>query len=439
MAFRSQVQHPPVSRDTRQGGPVVLRRPQARSLTLPAADGRRLRALLLGLGLLLILCWIGREARAARTDAPVGEPAAGQSAEAVAAWPTIALVPFLDGVANVVQVTHAGDGTGRIFVVQQAGYVRLVIGGVLQATRFLDIHTKVVAGGEQGLLSIAFPPGFAAKQYFYVNYTRAGDGATVISRIPVSADPNVANPAGEQVLLVIPQPYANHNGGQLAFGPDGYLYIGMGDGGSSNDPQGNGQKMSTLLGKLLRIDVESGGRPYAVPSSNPFVGKQEVRPEIWASGLRNPWRFSFDRATGDLFIADVGQNRLEEVNVQPASSKGGENYGWNILEGSRCLRSKTCDTTRLVLPVAEYGHDRGCSVTGGMVYRGKALPRLQGTYLYGDYCSGRIWGMRREAGRWTSVELADTRLSISTFGEDEAGEVYVADHGKGGIYRLEER
>jgi len=195
--------------------------------------------------------------------------------------------------------------------------------------------------------------------------------------------------------------------------------------------------MNTLLGKLLRIDVESGTRPYAVPPSNPFVGKQEVRPEIWASGLRNPWRFSFDRATGDLFIADVGQNRLEEVNIRPASSKGGENYGWNIMEGSHCFRSKTCDTAGLVLPAAEYGHDQGCSVTGGIVYRGKAFPHFQGTYVYGDYCSGRIWGVRKKDGRWSATELADTTLAISTFGEDEAGEVYAADHSSGGIYRLE--
>jgi glucose/arabinose dehydrogenase len=271
-----------------------------------------------------------------------------------------------------------------------------------------------------------------------VNYTdRAGD--TKVARYRVTKDADRADPASEEIVLAVQQPYANHNGGQLAFGPDGYLYIGMGDGGSANDPYGNGQKMSTLLGKLLRIDVESGVRPYAVPPSNPFVGKKEVRPEIWASGLRNPWRFSFDRATGDLFIADVGQNRFEEVNVQPASSKGGENYGWNVLEGSHCLRSKTCDTAGLVPPAAEYDHGRGCSVTGGMVYRGKVLPHFQGNYVYGDYCSGRIWGMREEDGRWNPAELADTRLSISTFGEDEAGEVYVADHSNGGIYRLEGR
>jgi glucose/arabinose dehydrogenase len=314
----------------------------------------------------------------------------------------------------------------------------IVKDGVQLSVPFLDIRDRVGCCGERGLLSAAFPPGYRGKRYFYVNYTdRAGD--TKVARYRVTQDADRADPASEEIVLAVQQPYANHNGGQLAFGPDGYLYIGMGDGGSANDPHGNGQKMSTLLGKLLRIDVESGVRPYAVPPSNPFVGKKEVRPEIWASGLRNPWRFSFDRATGDLFIADVGQDRFEEVNVQPPSSKGGENYGWNVLEGSHCLRSKTCDTAGLVPPVAEYDHGQGCSVTGGMVYRGKALPHFQGNYVYGDYCSGRIWGMRKEDGRWNPAELADTKLSISTFGEDEAGEVYVADHSNGGIYRMEGR
>jgi glucose/arabinose dehydrogenase len=211
----------------------------------------------------------------------------------------------------------------------------------------------------------------------------------------------------------------------------------MGDGGSANDPYGSGQKMSTLLGKMLRIDVESGERPYAVPSSNPFTVRKNALPEIWALGLRNPWRFSFDRATGDLYIADVGQNRYEEVDVQPASSRGGENYGWNIMEGKHCFRSKTCDAAGLIMPAAEYGHGQGCSVTGGMVYRGREFPQLAGTYLYGDYCSGRIWGLRKQGDQWISRELAKTRLSISTFGEDESGEVYVADHTSGTIYRVE--
>ena len=301
MAFRSIVKHPSDPVAARHESLPPSHRPRGRDVARPAAEGRWLR-LLLGLGLLLILSWIGLEIRAADTHR--GGTAAGQAPEAAAAWPTIALVPFLDGVANVVQVTHAGDGTGRIFVVQQAGYVRLVIGGVLQTTRFLDIHLQVLAGGEQGLLGIAFPPGYAAKQYFYVNYTRAGDGATVISRIPVSADPNVANPAGEQVLLVIPQPYANHNGGQLAFGPDdGYLYIGMGDGGSGGDPENRAQNPLALLGKMLRIDVESGSRrptPSRQPTPSPAtrraagdLGAGAAQPV--AIHLRSPHRRSLHR------------------------------------------------------------------------------------------------------------------------------------------------
>lgn len=436
MAFRTLVKHPPDSTRARRHFPFFLRQPQTRILALPATDCRRLRTLLLLLGLMLVLSWYEQEIRAAGGDASVGSPAGGNAAAAAAAWPAISLVPFLDGVANVVQVTHAGDSTGRVFVVQQAGYVRLVIGGVLQTTRFLDIHTKVVAGGEQGLLSIAFPPGFTAKQYFYVNYTRAGDGATVVSRVPVSVDPNVADPAGEQVLLVIPQPYANHNGGQLAFGPDdGYLYIGMGDGGSGGDPENRAQNPLSPLGKILRIDVESGANPYAVPPSNPHFGDPAWLPEIWALGVRNPWRFSFDRLTADLYIADVGQSAYEEVDFQPAGSPGGQNYGWRIMEGLHCYNPNPCDPAGLTLPVAEYPHGPGCSVTGGFVYRGSASPALAGVYFFGDYCSGQIWGLRQTAGQWETRLLLDSSVSITCFGEDEAGEVYVGGY-TGQVFRI---
>lgn len=357
-------------------------------------------------------------------------------AGADAPWPSIAVGRKIAAVEKPTHVTHAGDGSRRLFITEQKGRILLVKDGTRLSETFLDIRERVGCCGERGLLSIAFPPGYPAKRYFYVNYTdRAGD--TVVSRFRTSKDPDRADPASEELVLAVKQPFANHNGGQLAFGPDGYLYIGMGDGGAANDPFGNGQKMSTLLGKLLRIDVESGVRPYAVPPSNPFIGKQGVSPEIWAFGLRNPWRFSFDRGTGDLYIADVGQNKYEEVNVQPAKSKGGENYGWNIMEGLHCFTRKGCDTTGLVLPAAEYGHDRGCSVTGGMVYRGRAVPALEGIYLYGDYCSGRIWGMRKSGGQWVVSELLRTKLSLSTFGEDEAGELYAADHDGGGIYRIQ--
>jgi len=352
--------------------------------------------------------------------------------------PRVSLGAKIASVNKPTHIAHAGDGSARLFITEQEGRILIVKDGGLLPAPFLDIRDRVGCCGERGLLSVAFPLGFREKRLFYVNYTdRSGD--TVVARYRLMKDTDRADPASEDIVLTVRQPFANHNGGQLAFGPDGYLYIGMGDGGSANDPYGNGQKMSTLLGKLLRIDVESGARPYAVPASNPFVGTSGVRPEIWASGLRNPWRFSFDRATGDLYIADVGQNKHEEVNVQAASSKGGENYGWNIMEGTHCFRAKTCEQAGLTLPKAEYGHDQGCSVTGGMVYRGTAFPLLRGVYFYGDYCSGRIWGLRKNDGRWSAVGAADTTIAISTFGENEAGEVYVADYRSGGIFRLEGR
>lgn len=333
-------------------------------------------------------------------------------------------------------ITHAGDGGGRLFITEQAGRIVIAKAGVRLQAPFLDIRDRVGCCGERGLLSVAFPPSYKQKQYFYIYYTnRSGD--TVVARYRTSNDPDRADSATEEIVLTVKQPFSNHNGGQLAFGPDGYLYIGLGDGGSANDPFGNGQKMSTFLGKLLRIDVEGKKKPYAVPPSNPFVGQQGVLSEIWASGLRNPWRFSFDRKTGDLFIADVGQNKYEEVNIQPALSKGGENYGWSRMEGLHCFREKTCDTKGVVLPVAEYDHAAGCSVTGGMVYRGRHVPAIEGTYLYGDFCSGRIWGMRRVGDRWISTDLMDAQLSISTFGEDEEGELYVADYRTGRIYQLD--
>jgi len=339
-----------------------------------------------------------------------------------------------------VHIAHAGDNSGRIFVVEQAGQVRILDNGVALPAPFLDIASRLVCCGEQGLLSVAFPPGFASKRYFYVNYTRTPDGATVVARYRVSiGDANVADPATEEVLLAIPQPFSNHNGGQLAFGPDGYLYIGMGDGGGGGDPQGNAQNPATLLGKLLRIDVESGGNPYGVPADNPFRLSAGTLPEIWALGLRNPWRFSFDRRTGDLYIGDVGQNAVEEVDVQQAGSPGGQDYGWNIMEGPGCYNSVICSTAGLTPPVAAYDHSQGCSVTGGVVYGGSALPALQGIYFYGDYCSGRIWGLRRKGAGWETAELVapgNPPVNITTFGEDEAGNVYVANYASGEILKI---
>jgi glucose/arabinose dehydrogenase len=246
----------------------------------------------------------------------------------------------------------------------------------------------------------------------------------------------VADPASDNILLTIPQPFANHNGGQLAFGPDGFLYIGLGDGGSGGDPQNNAQNDNSLLGKILRIDVESGVSPYAIPPTNPFVSTAGARGEIWAIGLRNPWRFSFDRLTGDLYIADVGQSSFEEVNFQPATSPGGENYGWRIMEGSHCFGDPACSSAGLILPVAEYDHGQGCSITGGFVYRGQAYPRIQGVYIYADFCSGRFWGLKNDNTVWRNELLLAEPHSISSFGEDEAGNLYATDLGAGIVYEI---
>jgi glucose/arabinose dehydrogenase len=357
---------------------------------------------------------------------------------APSAWPDLVFTPVVTGLSAPVQITHAGDGSGRLFLVEQSGRIMIAKGGVLQPTPFLDIVSRVSCCGERGLFSVAFPPaGGAGPDHFYVNYTDRS-GNTVIARYRVTANPDVADPASEQIVLAIAQPYANHNGGQLAFGPrDGYLYIGMGDGGSAGDPQNRGQDGTELLGKLLRIDVETGSpATYTIPAGNPFTQTIGYRGEIWALGLRNPWRFTFDRLTGDLYIGDVGQNQYEEVNFQAAASSGGENYGWRVMEGQHCYNAAACQTAGLTLPVAEYDHTLGCSITGGVVYRGPQFARLRGVYLYGDYCTGRIWGLRRDAGAWQSRQLAATALRIAAFGEDEAGEAYVADYATGTIHRI---
>lgn len=346
----------------------------------------------------------------------------------------IQLSQVVSGLPSPTDIENAGDGSGRLFIAQQNGIVRLWRNGALAAQPFLDIRSKTRAGGEQGFLGLAFPPGFAQKQRFYVDYTDL-NGDTVIAQYRVSANPDVADSASETVLLHIQQPFANHNGGQVRFGPDGFLYIGMGDGGSGGDPFGNGQNLGTLLGKLLRIDVESQPGSVRVPPNNPFVNTPGARPEVWAFGLRNPWRFSFDRATGDLYIADVGQDKYEEIDFQPTGSTGGQNYGWNIMEGAHCYQAG-CSTQGLTLPVAEYSHSDGCSVTGGFVYRGRVSPGFRGTYLYGDFCSGTIWGLQREGTAWTTRVLLSSGLGITTFGEDEAGEIYVADATAGAIYHV---
>lgn len=344
------------------------------------------------------------------------------------------LEQVVSGISRPVVITHAHDA--RLFIVEQGGVIQLLKDGALNPTPFLDITARVSSDGERGLLGLAFPSDHAASGRFYVYYTDR-DGDTVVSRFSVSADPDRADAGSEEVLLTQDQPASNHNGGQLAFGPDGYLYIGIGDGGGSGDPRGNAQGMGHLLGKLLRIDV-SGDSGYAVPSSNPFIDNEWAMDEIWATGLRNPWRFSFDSLTGDLYIADVGQNAIEEVNVQSSDSPGGENYGWNIMEGDACFQPSTgCDRSGLTLPAFSYrqGAQTGASITGGYVYRGEDVPSLIGLYVYGDFVSGRIWGTSQASG-WSQRLLVDSGFRISTFGEDATGELYVADYSSGRIYRF---
>ncbi|MEE8315105.1 MAG: PQQ-dependent sugar dehydrogenase [Syntrophobacteria bacterium] len=339
---------------------------------------------------------------------------------------TIKAEPVVTGLSSPVDITHAGDGSGRLFITLQGGRVVIFDGVQILSPPFLDINSLVSSGGERGLLGAAFHPNYEGNGFFYVSYTdTAGD--SVIARYSVSLDPNRADPTSGVILLTIPQPFSNHNGGQLHFGPDGYLYIGIGDGGSGGDPQNNGQDLGTLLGKILRIDVDSGF-PFTVPPDNPFVGVVGAREEIWSFGLRNPWRFSFDRLTGDMFIGDVGQNSWEEVDFQPANSTGGENYGWRLMEGNSCFNPAiNCNNGTLTLPILVYDHSVGCSVTGGYLYRGSKNPNLNGLYLYGDFCSGLIWGAQEDGlGGWNTTVLLDTNFSISTFGEDESGEIYFA-------------
>ncbi|MCX8007003.1 MAG: cell wall-binding repeat-containing protein [Coriobacteriia bacterium] len=366
-----------------------------------------------------------------------GDVASEAVVSPAATTPTVRLLARFRA-AQPVDVTGAGDGSGRLFIVEKRGRIRIgrLADNTLLTTPFLDVSGLVSTGGEQGLLGLAFPPGFgSSKQHFYVNYTdRAGD--TVVARYRVSSDANRADPASAQRILRVDQPYANHNGGQLAFGPDGCLYIGMGDGGGSGDPLGNGQNTNTLLGKMLRIDVEAGVSPYKVPPDNPFVGRPGYKPEIWALGLRNPWRFSFDRATGAMYIADVGQNRIEEVDYQPAGV-GGRNYGWDYYEGSLPYPAGSAPKpkTGLTFPLYEYNHDRGDDcITGGFVYRGARYPSWQGRYFFGDFESGRIWSMSTTTH---AVALAlDSPLLITTFGQDDSGELYLAEYVDGTVYEL---
>ncbi len=346
--------------------------------------------------------------------------------------------PVADGFEQPLFVTGAGDGSGRLFVVEKAGRIWIMRDGKRSKTPFLDISRNVSTNSERGLLGLAFSQSFAEDKLFYINYTDK-DGTTTVSRFFAEGD--AADVASEQVLLKIKQPYANHNGGMIAFGPDGNLYIGMGDGGSGGDPEGNGQNLGVLLGKMLRIDVardNSATRDteYGIPPDNPFANKQGASREIWAYGLRNPWRFSFDRTTGDLWIGDVGQSAREEIDFQAADSRGGENYGWNAYEGTHVYPPKSkARKGEFVQPIVEYDRGAGQSVTGGYVYRGSAQSALTGTYFYADYSSGRVWGLRRTGDGAETRELADTKMNVVSFGEDDGGELYLVDFA-GAIYRV---
>jgi glucose/arabinose dehydrogenase len=393
----------------------------------------RLRAIVLSLVMALVAlagCFDDEaESQGTSTPATPGNPG-------LTSPPSLGFEAAAGGLERPVHITHAGDGSGRLFVVEQAGRVLVFENGSLRDEPYLDIRDQVGSSGyEQGLLSIAFHPDFPQRPDVFIDYTDT-DGDTVVARLhPMTDDPSRLDASGQEVLLTVDQPAANHNGGLLAFGPDGYLYIGLGDGGLRNDAFGNAQNRATLLGSILRIDV-APVQGYAIPPDNPYQGGPE-REEIWAWGLRNPWRFSFDRQTGDLYIADVGQDALEEVNVQPAASGGGENYGWPVYEASASLLPSV-NLLDVVFPVAEYaiGDTGHCSVTGGFVYRGQDVPGLVGHYLFGDFCSGTLWAIQNDSDQWRMSELEDTDFSISTFGEDEAGELYVADHARGQILRV---
>jgi glucose/arabinose dehydrogenase len=376
-------------------------------------------------------------------------------------WPAIDTTQIAADLVNPVQVTHAGDGSNRIFIVEQIGRIRIFTNTLVNQP-FLDIQDRVWYSGEQGLLGLAFPPDYDSKGYFYVYYTNKDPnsigynvGDNVVSRFHLSSSQNQADPNSEEIILPLAHPIReNHNGGQLAFGPDGYLYIGTGDGGGGGDPDENAQDPGSLLGKILRIDVDNTPTPpvtdahmlylpitprdqsgptsqaaYAIPPDNPFVGQAGYRPEIWALGLRNPWRFSFDRMTSDLYIGDVGQSTREEVDFQPADSSGGENYGWDCREGDLPYEPNNCDpSVVLTEPIYTYAtHVNGtCSVTGGFVYRGSIYSSMQGIYFFGDYCQGIVKGLQQETGTWVEQDLLPTGMRLLGFGEDEQGELYIA-------------
>jgi glucose/arabinose dehydrogenase len=403
------------------------------------------RAFFLGAGVLGAVLSGSRMLEPAREAPPPRTAPASQAHATSAAAVSVRLEPLASGLGGITAITSAGDG--RLFVVLQSGTVVIWDGTQVLPTPFLDVSGKITCCGERGLLSTAFHPSYATNGFFFVDYTNL-NGDTVIERYRVSAsDANRAEIGSAAILLTIPQPFANHNGGQLKFGPDGFLYIGMGDGGSGDDPNCNAQSDASLLGKLLRIDVDqSVDTPpfHGIPPSNPFLSTGGPH-EAWAKGLRNPWRFSFDRLNGNLVIGDVGQGSREEIDFQPASSHGGENYGWKVMEGTECGGGGTsgctspvppCHDPSYTMPVLDYSHDAGrCSVTGGYVYRGVDVADLYGMYVYGDYCSGEIWAAMPEPGAWSTALLPFSAPNLTTFGEDSLGELYAGTQ-NGQLYRF---
>lgn len=358
------------------------------------------------------------------------------------AQPELAFSEFATGLARPVDLAHADDD--RLFVVEQRGTIRIIdADGQVSSDFFLDIRDRVDdTEYERGLLGLVFHPDYASNGYFYVNYTGA-NGTTHLARFSVSAsNPDQADANSEKTLLTVGQPFSNHNAGDLAFGPDGYLYAALGDGGAGGDPQAHGQDLSTLLGSILRLDVDEGD-PYAIPADNPFVNEANARDEIWSYGWRNPWRISFDRQTGDMWIGDVGQGEWEEISYEAAGTPGGGNYGWRCYEGNATYNLAGCNGSGFVAPVFEYDHGAGRSVTGGYVYRGSQYPGLQGYYVLGDFATGDFWAIRPDGGGgWQSFALGTFAAfggnDLSTFGEDQAGELYAANRDAGTIYQVQE-
>src|SRR5687767_4971814 len=386
------------------------------------------------IGITVIAC-NDSQARNAVDTAGTGQQAIGGSNDA------------LSGTAQEIRLEQVGDrfrspvhlasppGDSRLFIVEQAGRIRIVKNGAVLRTPFLDIEDRVSSGGERGLLSVAFHPAYRTNGFFYVNFTDR-DGDTRIERFRASSNPDVADPGSSKLILTIDQPYSNHNGGHSQFGPDGMLWIGTGDGGSGGDPQGNGQNTRALLGKMLRIDVDRGD-PYSIPPNNPFADGRGGRGEVWAIGLRNPWRFAFDRSSGLLYIADVGQNQLEEVHVEPAN-RAGLNYGWNVMEGNACYRRDNCSRDGLQIPQVTYSHaGGGCTVVGGFVYRGQMVPAIAGHYFYSDYCAGWLKSFTFVNGRVSDARewKIDDIGNVVSFGEDARGELYIIAEG-GRVFRI---